>query len=174
MTIFLLSKNRSKNDFWLWGPREPGWNEFLKIFNLFHLSYALTTIFIIKVSFPANTDILTYENDIYSVSCDLSAAPAPGQSAGSGTRPVLIETKRSNTGTEKYSSWPFLGRYWLVLFSQCKSCAGTGTLSWCRCRWKIARNAVLYNLIFVLCNLEIFSILKLKLFVVFLIWHNLE
>jgi len=30
---------------------------------LFHLSYALTTIFIIKVSFPANTDILTYGND---------------------------------------------------------------------------------------------------------------
>ena len=42
---------------------EPGRNEFLKNFNLFHLSYALTTIFIIKVSFPANTDILTYEND---------------------------------------------------------------------------------------------------------------
>jgi hypothetical protein len=36
----------------------------------------------------------------YSVSCDLSAAPAPGQSAGSGTRPALIKTKLSNAGTE--------------------------------------------------------------------------
>ena len=69
-------------------------------------------------------------NIIYSVSCDLSAAPAPGQIAGSGTRPVLIEIKRSNTGTEKYSSWPSLGRYWLVLFGQWKPCVGTGTLSY--------------------------------------------
>ena len=29
--------------------------------------------------------------------CDLSAAPAPRQRAGSDTRLVLIETKRSNT-----------------------------------------------------------------------------
>jgi hypothetical protein len=28
------------------------------------------------------------KSDIYSVSCDLSAAPAPGQSSGSGTRPA--------------------------------------------------------------------------------------
>ena len=66
-----LSKNRSKNDFWLWGPWEPGRNDFLKNFNLFHLSYALTTIFIIKVRFPANTDILTYANDImWVISCE--------------------------------------------------------------------------------------------------------
>jgi hypothetical protein len=38
----------------------------------------------------------------YSVSCDFSAAPVPGQS--DGTRPAGIETKRSYTGTEKYSS----------------------------------------------------------------------
>jgi hypothetical protein len=30
---------------------------------------------------------------LYSVSCDLSAASAPGKSAGSGTRTALIETK---------------------------------------------------------------------------------
>jgi hypothetical protein len=30
---------------------------------------------------------------LYSISCDLSAVPAPGQSAGSSTRPTLIETK---------------------------------------------------------------------------------
>jgi len=34
----------------------------------------------------------------------MPAALASRQSAGSGTRPVLIETKRFNTGTEKYSS----------------------------------------------------------------------
>jgi len=45
-------------------PWEPDRNDFLKNFNLFHLSYALTTTFIIKVRFPANTDILTYAHII--------------------------------------------------------------------------------------------------------------
>jgi hypothetical protein len=44
------------------------------------------------------------KKQLYSVSCDLSAGPAPGQSAGSDTRRALIETKGSNTGTENYSS----------------------------------------------------------------------
>jgi hypothetical protein len=72
LVIFL--KNKSKNDFWLWGPWEPGRNDFLKNFNLFHLSYALTTIFIIKVRFPANTDILTYANDIKLLLCSWQCA----------------------------------------------------------------------------------------------------
>jgi hypothetical protein len=46
------------------GPREPFGNDFLNNFNMFHLSFALTTIFIIKVRFPLNTNILTYEHDI--------------------------------------------------------------------------------------------------------------
>ena len=42
---------------------EPGGKDFLKNFNLFYLSHALTTIFIIKVCFPANTDNSGYGND---------------------------------------------------------------------------------------------------------------
>ena len=43
---------------------EPGGKDFLQNFNLFYLSHALTTIFIIKVCFPANTDNSGYGNDI--------------------------------------------------------------------------------------------------------------
>ena len=64
-----------KKNFWLAilyqkiGPKmtfdfeDPG-KEFLKNFNLLHLSHALLTIFIIKVCFPANTDNSGYGNDL--------------------------------------------------------------------------------------------------------------
>ncbi len=42
---------------------EPGGKDFLEYFNLFYLSHDLTTILIIKVCFPANTDISGYGND---------------------------------------------------------------------------------------------------------------
>jgi hypothetical protein len=58
-----LSKNRSKNDFLLWGPGEPGIYDFLKNFNLFRLSQAQISIFIIKVCFLANGDISSWAHD---------------------------------------------------------------------------------------------------------------
>ena len=62
MASFLLSKKKSKNVFWLWGPREPGRCDFLEIFYLFR-SLAITIVFIKKVRFLPNTDILSYGND---------------------------------------------------------------------------------------------------------------
>ena len=50
--FFRLAIFLSKNDFWLWEPWEPGKNNFLKNFISFRLSYVLTSIFIIKSSFP--------------------------------------------------------------------------------------------------------------------------
>ena len=39
--------------------------DFFKNFNLFHLSYALKTIFIIKFRFPAKTNILNCVHDTF-------------------------------------------------------------------------------------------------------------
>jgi hypothetical protein len=46
-----------------------------------------------KENWVKNKNSKNYKRWKYSVSCDLSAAPAPGQSTGPGERPALIETK---------------------------------------------------------------------------------
>ena len=63
LNCYSLSKDRSKSHFWLQGPINGARRGVLEKFVLFRYSLALTSIFIIKVDFPANTDILTCMHD---------------------------------------------------------------------------------------------------------------
>ena len=63
MSFLIKSKYRAKKHFWLWRPikgRQRGISGKLVVLRY---SLALTSIFIIKVHFPPNTDILTYAHD---------------------------------------------------------------------------------------------------------------
>ena len=63
LNCYSLSKDKSKSHFWLQGTINGARRGVLEKFVLFRYSLALTSIFIIKVDFPANTDILTYGYD---------------------------------------------------------------------------------------------------------------
>ena len=63
LDCYSLSKDRSKSHFWLQGPINGARRGVLEKFVLFRYSLALTSIFIIKVDFSANTDILTWVHD---------------------------------------------------------------------------------------------------------------
>ena len=66
LNCYSLSKDRSKSHFWLQGPINGARRGVLEKFVLFRYSLALTSIFIIKVDFSANTDILTWVHDTLS------------------------------------------------------------------------------------------------------------
>jgi hypothetical protein len=65
-------------------------------------------LFFIKILFKNSFfDYLLFKKKFknqleYNISCDLSAAPAPIQSAGSGKSQVLIGTDYPNTDTAKF------------------------------------------------------------------------
>ena len=69
MLAIFNRKIGSKMTFDFEDPGNPA--DKLKNFNLFYLSHALTTIYIIKVCFPANTDNSGYGNDnLFEKICD--------------------------------------------------------------------------------------------------------
>ena len=72
----------------------------------------------------------------------------------------MTETDQSIPGLKKVVMITLLCRIGSLGFGQCRSCDGTGTLSRCRSRWKIARNAVSQLFNFEVDHLNCFSLSK--------------
>ena len=109
---------------------------------------------------------LISQKNLYSVSCDLPATPAPGQSTGPGTRPALTAKRPAHTGLIKVIINTFNAGIISRGFNQCRSCAGTGTLLRCRCRGKTARNTVLGS--YRIFNLKLLAILLATPVIIFI------